>query len=84
MNTKTNATSSNFEMHPVESNNIAEIGYDAAKREMRVWFKPRGALYAYHDVEPSIHAGFIAAESKGRHFKDHIRNAGHKYTKLEG
>lgn len=59
---------------PVTSSNIATIGYDPATRTMEVEFAG-GGIYQYADVAPQAHAEFLAAESIGRHFARHIKNA---------
>lgn len=63
------------ETHPVRSSNVAEIGYDAAARELHVVFR-NGQRFAYLNVTPDLYddlerassiGGFIAARIKPTH-----------------
>lgn len=56
----------------VQSSNIAEIGYDASRRELRVVFKS-GSTHDYSGVAPDRYAGLMSAESHGRYFAQHIK-----------
>jgi hypothetical protein len=58
-------------MVQVESEAIAEIAYDAARSAMFVRFVD-GDWYSYFDVPAAIYKDFLAAESHGRFFHDHI------------
>jgi len=59
---------------PVESHQIAAIGYDAATKTLAVTFnRGSGTVYHYPNVEPALHADFMAAESKGRFFDAMVR-----------
>lgn len=61
-------------MTPVESHQVAAIGYDAARRTLQVTFtRGPGHAYQYPNVEPRLHADFMAAESKGKFFGEHIK-----------
>ena len=53
-----------IELTPVESSNVAAIGYDADSRELRVQFKG-GAIYRYVGVPPEVHTALMGAPSKG-------------------
>lgn len=59
----------------VESHKIAAIGYEAASKTLAVQFCTRGPSHFYHypNVEPELHQAFMAAESKGRFFGEHIQ-----------
>lgn len=78
-----NTPESIFRMQKVESSNIEAIGYDAGKKELRVQF-PRGATYAYFDVPEHVFTELMAAESKGRHFRQYVKSAGFKHERLTG
>jgi hypothetical protein len=56
----------------VQSEAVAQIEYDAPTRTLFVRFTS-GEWYSYAGVPPRVHADFVAAESKGRFFQDHIR-----------
>jgi KTSC domain len=58
---------------PVESRNIASIGYDAESCVLEIQFHS-GGRYRYFAVPPAIFAGMRRAESKGRYFNENIRN----------
>lgn len=59
---------------PVESNQVAAIGYDAARRTLQVTFtRGPGHIYQYPNGEPQLHVEFMAAESKGKFFGERIK-----------
>lgn len=61
-------------MTPVESGQIGAVGYDPATKTLAVTFaRGAGAIYHYPNVEPQVHADFMAAESKGTFFGKHIK-----------
>src|SRR5437763_1848972 len=57
----------------VESQAIDEITYDAAASIMFVRFA-HGGWYTYFDVPGAVYEAFVAAESHGRFFHEHIRD----------
>ncbi|MBC7961001.1 MAG: KTSC domain-containing protein [Vallitaleaceae bacterium] len=59
---------------PVQSLNIKSIGY--ALGTLEIEFHDND-VYKYFHVPLHIHLAFLAAESHGTYFDDHIRN---KYT----
>lgn len=61
-------------MAPVESSQVACIGHRATTNTLAVQFKHgAGAIYQYHDVTADLHAKFMAADSKGKFFKQHVK-----------
>lgn len=61
-------------MTPVTSKQVAAIGYDAETKTLAVTFtRGTGAIYHYPGVEPEIHESFIAADSIGGFFGQHIK-----------
>jgi hypothetical protein len=60
------------ELTPVDSSNVAAIGYYAELRLLRVLFRD-GALYDYPDTAPDLYAALMEAESKGRFIRQ-LRN----------
>lgn len=61
-------------MTPVKSSQVALVGYDAASKTLAVKFAHgAGAEYRYPNVEPQVHADFMAAESIGKFFGQHIK-----------
>lgn len=68
-------------LSPVESSNIAAVGYDAARRHLFVQFKSAG-VYRYADVPPDVVASFMGADSIGGYFARYIKGA-FKHTRIE-
>lgn len=65
-------------LNPVESSNIAAIGYNAATMELQVKFKT-GAIYSYANVEQSIYDQIMNAESVGSTFNKLVKSNPGKY-----
>jgi hypothetical protein len=63
----------NVEFFPVESSNVAEIGYDGNDQELWVRFA-NGALYVYQNVPPDIWDQFVNAPSMGKFIHTHMKN----------
>lgn len=65
-------------MVPVESSNVASIGYDAIENILYVEFLSKDAYapaqYMYYGVEPEIYEQMMAAPSKGRFVWTHLRD----------
>jgi hypothetical protein len=57
---------------PVVSSSITHVGHDPATNTLSVRFKG-GGLYHYANVSADEHAKFLAADSKGTHFRTFIR-----------
>jgi KTSC domain len=68
-----------MERKPVKSSNIAEIGHSGTTLEVK--FK-NGGVFRYHNVDADKHAALMRAESVGKHFHAHIKNA-HKFSKAD-
>lgn len=68
---------------PVESNQIAAIGHDAATETLAIqftsWKGGTGSTYHYRNFTAEDFAEFQAAESKGKHFGEHIKPFADKY-----
>lgn len=61
-------------MTPVQSNQVAAVGYDAARKTLALTFtRGPGHIYHYPNVEPKTHADMMAAESLGTFFGQHIK-----------
>lgn len=58
---------------PVDSSNIADVGYDASSMVLELGFK-RGDVYQYFDVPDSVYRELMRAASKGTFFNANIRN----------
>ena len=57
----------------VESSSIQSVGYDSDRHVLEVEFE-NGSVYHYFLVPRSIHAGLMAAESKGRFLNAKIKD----------
>ena len=60
---------------PVESSNLAAVGYAPATATLYVEFLG-GGLYAYSGVPADVHAGLMAAESKGAYLSAAVKVKG--------
>jgi len=61
-------------MTPVQSNQVAAVGYDATTKTLAVQFsRGPGHIYHYPDCDEKVYADFMAAESKGTFFGQHIK-----------
>lgn len=62
---------------PIESSQLAEIGYHPESQTLAIRFKGRGdapgSLYHYDGFTPDDWTAFQASESKGSHFYRHIK-----------
>lgn len=67
---------------PVQSQVLVSVGYDADRRMLEVEFEG-GAVYRYYDIPPDLHAGLMAAPSRGEYFATHIRNEGFDYIRMD-
>jgi hypothetical protein len=70
-------------LQPVESSQIAAIGYHPETQTLAIQFKnwkgEAAGLYHYQNVSQADFDAFAAAESKGRHFGQHIKPFRDKY-----
>jgi len=71
-----------MERESVESQALVSVGYDPDRRVLEIEFEG-GAVYRYHDVPPELHAGLMAAPSRGEFFAAHIRNEGFDYERVD-
>lgn len=62
-----------LEWVPVESGLFAAAAYRASARQLYLRFC-NGDIYRYFECPVSAYQDFLAAESKGRYFSQHIRN----------
>jgi KTSC domain len=59
---------------PLKSSNLEGVHYDPLSKNLTVKFLS-GQTHAYEAVTPEIHAGLMKADSPGKYFHAHIRNA---------
>ena len=72
------------EMVPVESTNLASVGYDAAHQELHVAFKAKKPgeaprTYVHTGVPAAEHKRLMAAVSHGGYYNAHIKGAYTQY-----
>jgi hypothetical protein len=68
------------ELQPVESSNIAAVGYDEDAEVLYIEFKS-GTTYTYEDVPYYIYEELLGAESIGSYFHKNIRTT-YEYNKV--
>lgn len=67
---------------PVESSNIAAIGYETTEHRLFVQFTS-GLMYGYENVTSGDFSAFLEADSKGKHFAEYFKNSeAHPCAKL--
>jgi hypothetical protein len=66
---------------PVESSNIAAVGYVPERRVLQIEFIG-GRVYEYAAVPHTVHEELMRAPSKGTFFAEHIRPAGFTYRRI--
>lgn len=63
----------NIDMIPVQSTNVAAIGFDPVARLLLVEFKKSGQRYAYHGVTEEEFNGMLGAPSAGQYLNQVIK-----------
>lgn len=63
-----------MDREPVDSSNVAAIGYDLGSETLEVEFLD-GSVYQYFDVPEAVHEAFMQAESPGGFLHAQIRGA---------
>jgi len=58
----------------LESKMLSAAAYDDSKQILYLRFRNTGEIYRYFDFTAADHQAFLAAESKGRFFRAHIRD----------
>jgi len=69
-----------MERRQVDSTNISSIGYDEDLTTLEVEFH-NGSVYQYLDVPLHVFEGLRDADSKGKHFAQHIKGY-YRYVKV--
>jgi hypothetical protein len=70
-----------IETVPVQSSNLAEVGYDPELSILEVRFLKSG-VYQYFGVPQYLYEQLLAAPSKGTFFNEYIRKAGYPYQRI--
>ena len=66
---------------PVQSSNLASVGYDISTSVLEVEFL-NGSVYQYYGVPAQVHEGLMNAGSKGSYFYQNIRNGGYPFSRV--
>jgi len=73
-------------LQDVDSTQIHSIGYDPETQTLAIRFtrgfgekRGPGSLYHYSNVEQADYDAFLASESKGKHFGQHIKPFADKF-----
>ena len=66
-------------LKPVNSSQIAAVGFDPATKVMTIQFKGKGSTYEYQNVSQEVYDGLCGAESVGTYFGQNIKSAPDKY-----
>lgn len=69
-----------MERKPVQSSNIASIGYDENSSTLEVEFL-NNTIYQYFDVPQHIYKGLMQADSQGRFLAQNIKGV-FRYSKV--
>jgi hypothetical protein len=63
-----------IELHPIESSQVKAVGYDPKTKTLAVTFvRGTGAIYHYPNVEQATFDAFMASDSAGSFFGQHIK-----------
>lgn len=76
------AGENDFQMQPVTSSQIAEIGYSAETKQLRVRFIHKNSLYEYEGAPQAIYDSLLVAPSVGSEFGQTVKGV-FPYRKLE-
>lgn len=66
---------------PVESSNLASVGYDADNKILEIEFN-HGGVYQYFDVPQDVYDELMSADSHGKYFVHNIKN-NYRYQKIK-
>jgi len=64
----------------VSSSAMRSVGYDPGRQILEIEFTG-GQVYQYHGVPEVVYEGLMTADSHGRYFHRHIKNAGYRYER---
>ena len=76
---------------PVQSSNIASVGYDQDTKTLEIEFRPtknKGSrVYIYFDVPYFIYSDLVNSAgftSAGRYFREAVVKGGYRYEEIKG
>lgn len=72
-----------MEMVPVQSSNVAAIGYDETVRLLRIEFKD-GSVYDAYAIDPQMHDALMATSSKGGFISRFLQTQLRRRPAIEG
>ncbi len=70
-----------MERIPVQSSNIASVGYDPVEMILEIEFL-FGGIYQYFKVTPNVYDGLMSAGAKGFYFDQHIKKMAYQYQRI--
>ncbi len=70
-----------MERTPVQSSNLASIGYEPDTSMLEIEFLT-GSIYQYFGVPQAVYEELMNASSKGSYFYHQVREAGYSYVKI--
>jgi hypothetical protein len=70
-----------IKMRPVNSSNIATIGYDDKTNTLAVRFK-NGKLYHYYGINKIIYTSLLSSQSLGSYLYQHVINKKIKFKQI--
>ena len=69
-----------MKLQPVDSSQLAAVGYDPASKILTIQFKGKKATtYEYQNVTQELYDGLLNAESVGTYFGQNVKSAPEKY-----
>jgi len=66
---------------PVESSNLASVGYDADNKILEIEFN-HGGIYQYFDVPKEVFEDLLKAPSHGKYFVHNIKDE-YEYDRIK-
>ena len=70
-----------MERSPVQSSNIASVGFDLTASILEVEFV-KGGIYQYSGVPEYIYQEFMSSGSKGQYFDQNIKKGSYPFAKV--
>lgn len=64
-----------FDMQPVVSSQISQVGYKPETRQLRVVFNHKGSIYDYEGVSQEVFDSLVNAPSVGSYFTAAVKNS---------
>ena len=70
-----------MERTPVQSRNLASVGYDSTNMILEIEFL-KGGIYQYSGVPSNVYDGLMSAGSKGTYHDQNIKKGGYPYNRV--